>query len=224
MVPYYVLTLKNFDTSLQEYSNNQQVGFENMRDCDAITKFSKTSIQILSGYIKYDLISESISKKKGRAYGYTDPFEQFISIDENLFYYCKTNNILIFKSPKDVFSNFIRCFKRDIVLKFDKIDVDFDDIISNANAIGIQGMWLGKIPDLHINALGLLGNKIESSEQYKDLKAQGAVVSNLTIIYNYNGIQEKIMITKDGGIILYHRKEESDALELVRDVYEKLFL
>lgn len=224
MIPYYILKSDSFNISLSDYSTSQQSSINSISDCEPVVKFHKLDSQIITGYTKYNLVSESISNKKGRAYGHDYPFEQFISIDENLLYYNSDNKILIFKSSKDVFINFVRAFKKDSYLKFEKIEVDFERIISNANAIGVEGMWLGEIPDININALALLGKRVESSEQYKELKKHGAKISNLTIIYNFKNKQEKIMITKDGGIILYHRREETYALELVRDAYEKLFI
>lgn len=223
MIPYYILKSDTFDTSLSNHSTSQQSCMDAYGDCEPSVKFNKLDKQIITGYTQYSLISESISKRKGRAYGHDYPFEQFISIDENFFYYNSYNQILIFKSSRSIFSNFTRAFKKDPLLKFEKIEVDFERVIGNANSIGVEGMWLGEIPDININALALLGSKVESSQKYKELKEQGAQISNLTIIYNFKDKQEKIMITKDGGIILYHHREETYALELVRDVYEKLF-
>lgn len=222
MVPYYILTTSNFKENVDFHSSSQQAKLESLGDEEPTVSFRKSSIQIIDGYSKYTLTSEFLSEQKGRAYGNKDIFESFISINEDIFYFHKKENVLIFNSKKEVFLNFFKQFKKDVLVSPSKIDVKFDNIITNAKALGVQGIWLGKIPDIHINALALLGNKVESSEQYKDLRQQGAEISNLTIIYEFNNKQEKVMLTKDGGIIFYHHLTETYALELALDIYKNL--
>ncbi|CEO06006.1 Uncharacterised protein [[Clostridium] sordellii] len=222
MVPYYILTTSNFKESIDIYSSSQQAKLESLGDEEPTVSFRKSSKQMIDGYNKYTLTSEFLSEQKGRAYGKKDVFESFISINEDVFYFHKKENVLIFKSRKEVFLNFYKHFKKDVTISPDKINVEFDSIINNAKALGVQGIWLGKIPDVHINALALLGNKVESSEQYKDLRKQGAEISNITIIYEFNNKQEKVMLTKDGGIIFYHHLDETYALNLALDIYRNL--
>ena len=83
-------------------------------------------------------------------------------------------------------------------------------------------MWLGDYPDININSMYLIGHKIEDSTQYQQLINQGVTITNITILYDFNDDIEKIMITKDGGIIIYRQIDETDALLLVQDVCNKL--
>lgn len=223
MKPYYILEINEFDYDKNEYSTNSQQGIDGIRDNTPTTSFNKRELQILKGFTKYDLTCETSLSKKGRAYGRDDIFERFILIDESAFYASQKHNILILSSRKDIFNKFYNDFKGNKSFIFSKIEVIFKDIIKNRKSLGIQGVWLGEIPDeVNVNTLSMFGCSIEDSTRYNQLLQDGAEIKNLSLVYDYKGNQERIMITKDGGVILYKSLEESDALLLIEDVYTKL--
>ena len=220
MDPYYILKCNAFNLETNEYNTRSQLGIDTVKDNAPHTSFRKKDHQIIDGFIKYDLTCETELKKKGRAYGVDDIFQKFIIIDEDTFYYNINNELLILRSNKEVFYKFFNDMKDNKKYSLEKINVDFDNIINNRYSLGIQGIWLGQIPDeINVTTLSMFGCNIEDSNKYNQLLKEGAKIKNLSIIYNYNGNQERIMITKYGGIILYRSMDESDALLLVEDVY-----
>lgn len=222
MYPYYILIPDKFNHRLNSYSTDSQSTILGTVNIDPITKFKKHNQQIIDKYTKYDLTCETLKKQKGRAYGHPDTFDQWIYIVDKCFYYSHDHEVLFLSTPKEIFNKFHKDFTKDDIFSFSKLDVDFKSIIQNQYSHGIEGIWLGKVPDIHISALLLLGNKIESSSNYQEFLQQGSEITNLSIIYNYQGTQEKIMITKDGGIILYKQKDETDALLLIEDIFNNL--
>ncbi|WP_353096402.1 hypothetical protein [Tissierella praeacuta] len=223
MKPYYVLRANDFNSNIDNYSTSSQRGVDGLQDNAPHTSFSKKDMQILKGFIKYDLTCETEYKKKGRAYGVDDIFDRFILIEENLFYYDQENEILILSSNKDVFNKFYNDMKDRKNFSVEKIEVNFQEIIKNINALGIQGIWLGEIPDeINVTTLSMFGFNIEDSDKYNQLLKEGAKIKNLSLVYDYRGTQERIMITRDGGVILYKSMEESEALLLVKDVYTNM--
>lgn len=226
MIPYYILEIQKFDINIDQYSTPSQTGITDVKDRIPSISFKKQSNQIIDSFIKYDLCCETLHNQKGRAYGIDKIFEQFILISEKVFYYSYNRNFLIISASKEVFNNFSKQFcnpkkNSDIILK--KLDVDFDHIIENQASLGIEGVWLGDYADVNIESLYLMGNKIEDSTQYQQFRNSGAKIKNITIVYKNNQNREKIMITKEGGIILYHQIDETDILKLIVNIYENLF-
>lgn len=227
MIPYYILNIEKFNMHIKEFEVPCQLTIVGVKDRPPTIRYAVKDNQILKEYIKYDLTCEIAHNQKGRAYNTERIFQGFILIKEKIFYYSKHENIIIMSAPKDVFLNFVKIFSDDkkmYPLKIKKIDVDFLYIINNQYSKGIQGVWLGDYPDTNIDSLYLIGRKIENSEQYHMLLEKGATIRNLTILYNFNGKTEKIMVTKEGGIVLYKDVAETDALTLIEDIYKKLFV
>lgn len=226
MIPYYLLKVDRIDESLNKISSYTQIGIDGIKDNEPSVILKKKDTQIINNFIKYDVICEIQHKHKGRAYGVEEIFERFILIHEKTLYYNANNNLIILSASKDVFSQFIKKFSlaNNAHLKITKTQVDFQYIINNQYSKGLKGVWLGDYPDININSMYLMGNKIENSTQYKQLIDKGATIKNLTILYNYNNVTEKIMITKDGGIILYRQMDENDFLPLLIDIYNKLIV
>lgn len=225
MYPYYILNTNNFQNLIGGYTLPTQCTLDQVVQKDPSVSFLKKEIQNISNHIKYDLICESKKVQKGRAYNSDIIFDYFISIDEKNAYFNTINNTFIVVSSRSVFNSFYKSFSKtsgNIKNVFSKVDVNFSKIIENQNHLGLQGVWLGDYGDNNIDSLYLIGNKIEDSSQYKQLIARGATVSNVTIAYNYMSNLYKIMLTKDGGIVLYSKLDISDALPLIQDIYDKL--
>lgn len=225
MVPYYITKFTNFPIDTLSFSTNPQQRLDEAIDGTTGITFTRRQTQELSHYIKYDLTGEVLTKQKGRAYGKHELFNQCILLEEDTFYMPHNKDFLIVSASKEMFLKFVKdvnSLKQDS-FRLNTIDVDFESIISNQHSSGVLGIWLGKLPDIEINALGMMGNKLETSTQYRELRNKGATITNLTIVFEYLGQQEKIMITKNGGIILYSAMDESDALPFITSVHETLF-
>lgn len=225
MYPYYILNTNNFHSLMGGYSLPVQGTLDEVIPKDPSVSFFKKDIQNITNHIKYDLKCESKKTQKGRAYNSDVVFDYFISIDEKNAYFNVINNTFIVVSSRNVFNNFYRSFSKsnaNIKNVFSKICVDFIKIIDNQNHLGLQGVWLGDYGDNNIDALYLIGNKIEDSSQYQQLIAKGATISNVTIVYNYMNTLHKIMLTRDGGVVLYNKLDPSDALPLIQDIYNTL--
>ncbi len=224
MDAFYILRINKFNTASQSYVNTQQTAMEGIYDdCPTITFEQIHNLTISNKtLIKYDLTTEKSVRQKGRALGSNTTFEQFISINESCFYYYKHLNIIILHCSKDVFNQFYKAFKDHYDFEFKKVSVDFDYIITNQRLLGIEGIWLGKIDDINISSLLLLGNNVEDSMKYRELRAEGAEISNITMIYDFDNQQKKVMITKDGGVVFYTKEIETNALLIIEHIYETL--
>lgn len=223
MQAFYVIKAPVFnDTNLD--SQSQQIAFNNVKDTSPGISFKKDSNQPINDILRYKLNCETLVKKRGRAYYDERIFEQFILIEDTHFYYDKKLSLLLFSCNKDIFNTYIKRYSTDPNIRLTKIDIDFERIIRNQKQLGIKGIWLGKIPDENLSALAFLGPDVITSTQYQNIKSNGAQISNLTLIYDYKDEQKTIMITKDGGIILYHHEEETDAISLVKDIYTNLLV
>ncbi|MFQ9979590.1 hypothetical protein [Clostridium cadaveris] len=221
MQPYYIIKSNLFnDDSLD--SSSQQLALHGIENNAPCLSFNKTIKQPIKDIIKYKLNCETLVNKRGRAYYSEKIFEQFILIEDSNFYYSKKQNLLIFHCNKDTFNTYVKKYSTDPQIKLEKITVDFERIIRDQKQLGIKGIWLGKIPDDNLKALAFLGPNVITSDQYKTIKSNGGEISNLTLIYDYLGEQKTVMITKDSGIILYCKEEETDAIDLVQDVYKNL--
>lgn len=225
MFPYYILKVIDFNKGNFCFNTEYQLGINNVANDGPKTKFEKKEQQILKDFIKYDFSCEMEQNCKGRAFGEERIFEKFILIKEDVFYLSKTNNILIMASNKKTFNKFYKDMQPFKKYSFEKIDINFNKIVKNIKSLGIQSVWLGKLPnDVNVTTLSMYGYNIEDSVKYDQLLKSGAEIKNLSLIYDYNKNQERIMITKEGGVILYRDMDESDALLLIEDVYNNLIL
>lgn len=225
MYPYYIFNVKKFNTNSTHFSTSYQLGISSVENNAPKTSFKKRENQILEKFIKYDFSCEVEQIAKGRAYGEDKIFEKFILIKEDVFYLSKTNDILIMSSNKQVFNKFFKDMKDNEEYSLSKIDINFNNIVKNIKSLGIQSVWLGEIPnDINVTTLSMYGVNLEDSAKYNQLLKSGAEIKNLSLLYDYNEKQESIMVTKEGGVILYRNMDESDALLLVEDVYKNMLL
>ena len=225
VVPYYLLVSKDFNPDkIDTLSSNSQLGMNAVSDDTPYSCFSKSTAKEIDGFKKYDLVTETLKRQKGRAYGKSDVFQNFILIKEDLMFFNPENNLLILSTSKDNFHHFTRRFENNNSFTFETILIDFSSIINNALNLSTDGVWLGSLKNANINAVGLMGHKVQDSNEYQRYIETGAEITNISFVYDYQGQQEKIMISKDGGIILYQSKPLTNALNLVLDVYKKMLL
>lgn len=225
MIPYYLLKSKDFDgRKIHNINSNSQYGMDGSKDDSPSSVIKRSSAKKIPGYIIYDLITEKLKKQKGRAYGKPDIFQDFILIKEDTLYFNKANNLLILSTSKDNFYRFIKRFDGNGYFTFQSVSINFSDIIDNALNLGTDGVWLGDLNNTNLNAVGLMGHRVQNSYEYQQYIDEGANITNISFIYDYNGQQEKIMISREGGVILYSSKPSIDALSIIIDVYNKMLI
>lgn len=225
MVPYYLLKSADFNPKKIKILNSEaQTGIENILDDAPLSAIEKSSSQCIKNFICYNLKTEILKRQKGRAFGCNDIFENFILIKDDTMYFYKNENLLILCTSKENFIKFTKRFETNEYFTFDTLHIDFSTIIDNAHNLGTDSVWLGNLDNAHLHSVGLMGYKVQNSDEYREHIANGASVTNISFIYNFKGQQERIMISKDGGIILYSSKLAKNALELVIDVYKKMLL
>lgn len=225
MIPYYLLLSKDFNPNkIKSFSSNSQKGLEKLANDTPLSSFQLNLSLQIQGYTTYDLKTEVLKRQKGRAYGNPDIFQDFILIKEDYMFYNKTHNLLILSTSKDNFYYFKKRCKGNNVFTCSSIDINFSTIIDNVQNLGTDGIWLGELGNTNINAVGLMGHRVQDSTEYQQYIDTGAKITNMSFIYDFNGKQEKVMISKEGGVILYQTKKIEDALDLVIDVYEKMLL
>lgn len=219
MQPYYILEM-NYYTKVNTLLSGQQIALQRFND-SPIVELNLINDSIINKYDKYKMTSENIEKLTGRAYGNSEPFEEFISINYSDVYYSYDTNCMYFHSKKQLFNQFEKLFKRAVEMNYKKVNIDFKNIIDNQNSLDIKGIWFGNLLDTNVRSLLLMGNKVEESTKYQDLLNEGQV-TNVTIVYKYNNEHLKIMITKDGGVIFYDNIAETDALIALDHIYKNL--
>lgn len=231
MKPYYVLETERFDTNKKEFNSGSQMKLDKINnntiyDFEPIAKLIKMDehLQNIDNTIKYNLIVEIEEEKRGRIYGIPGYFDRWIFQNESKAFFLKRNELLILSCNKDSFLEFYNKMTNNSIITLNKLSVDFEKIIENRHSLGIQSIWLTDIPnDVNITSLGIHGNRIEDTNQYNQLKAAGAKITNISICYHYIDKTYPIMITNQGGIILYEYLEDSNALPLIENIYENLF-
>lgn len=219
MEPYYILKVKHF-TDVQQLSSVQQIGFDNVYDDEPSASLIKKGDSI-KNYIKYELTCENIENVRGRACGTSDIFEQFISIRSSYVYYSSLLNCMFFHSKRAHFNQFCKTFDKAVEISYNKLSIDFKQIIDNQNSLNIRGIWFGNLLDANVHSLHLMGNKVENSDKYQKLLEEGDI-KNITLVYDYKGKDVKIMVTQDGGIIFYDKITETDALKTLEYIYTNL--
>lgn len=225
MKPYYILKSNYFNTELKELSSHNQLGIPKVMDDKPLVKITKHKKQSISDYLKYNLYSECKVKIKGRAYGYDEIFNYMIQIFDNQLYYNIKDDLLYLCCPKDVFNSFCKLLKNNKEINFNLINVDFQRIIDNQKDLNIQAIWLDNVQnDITVNAISLIGNRLENSSKYIELLNEGCNITNISIVYKYLDKQKKIMITRDGGVVFYDNVPETEAIEITNDIYHNLFL
>lgn len=218
MEPYYILKTNNY-TKFDRINSPQQMALPPIDCTPKIDLVFNNSI--IYNFDKYKMTSENIEKLKGRAYGNLEPFDEFISINYSDVYYSHNTNCLYFHSKKQFFNQFEKTFRNSSEISYNKINIDFKEIINNQNALDIKGIWFGNLLDANVRSQVLMGNKVDASNKYLELLNEGDI-TNLTLIYQYKDEQLKIMITKDGGVIFYDKLEETDALMALDYIYSNL--
>ncbi|WP_460293763.1 hypothetical protein [Clostridium tertium] len=219
MQPYYILKTEHY-TQVPNLSSGQQIAFPSYNDTPKVELNKVTDIKI-NNYDKYKMTNENVEKIRGRAYGNSEPFEEFISINYSDVYYSYDTKCLYFHSKKQLFNQFVKSFKKSVEVSYKTLTIDFKNIIDNQNSLDIKGIWFGNLLDTNVHSLLLMGNKVEESTKYQDLLNEGQV-TNVTIVYKYNNKHLKIMITKDGGVIFYDNIAETDALIALDHIYKNL--
>lgn len=225
MKPYYVLKKTKFNELLLERSSNTQIDIIDEKYKDPFSSFNRNSMGDLESYVRYDFKTEKKKNQLCRRVGDPEPYEEFIEIFQNCFYLPKLyHDIIIIDAPRQVYQSLLHDFKRDEEFQFEKIAVDFDYIITENSNLGVQAIWLGGLKDANLNTVQLYGNNVNHSLDYQQYLLNGAEIKNLTIFYEYKESQYKIMITRDGGVILFKAPpSDMDALDLICDVNLKLF-
>lgn len=225
MIPYYLLSSDNFNAKkIKQLSSTSQRGLDTVSDDAPISSITKNTETNFQGYTCYNLVTETEKHQKGRAYGKDEFFESFILVKNDYMFHNKTNKLLILSTSKSNFNLFNRRFKNNTTFKFNTVNVDFPSLIHNVLNMSTDGVWLGNLDNVNLNSIGLIGREVQDSSEFQKLIECGANITNISLIFNNNGIQEKIMITKDGGIILYQSKDLKDDLNLVVKIYKEMLL
>lgn len=223
MYSYYVLRIEKFNYELESYDTTQQQVLPGNGLAKPRTTFKKKENQQIKDFVKYEFKCEMEKRGKIRVYGHEEFFEKFIQVEEEAFYINRDLSILIVSANKKTCQKLIKDLNEQKIFDLKKLEFDFHRIINDVNSLGIDSVWIGRIPDeINVNVLSLHGQRVENSTNYNALLRSGAEIQNLSVVYDFQDKQEKVMFTKESGVILYNKKDETDALLLVKDLYEKV--
>lgn len=225
MLPYYLLYSTDFNPDvIHELSSGSQIGIKSLTDDTPYSSIIKSDIQEFPDYITYNLKTETLKKQKGRAYGQTISFDSFILIKNDLMFFNADNNLLLISTSKDNFNKFTKRFANNTSFNFSTVSVNFKSILDSPLNLSTDSLWLDIRESINLNAVGLMGHEVRVSNDFQKYLESGAEITNISFSYNYNGTPVKIMISKDGGIILFQSKPTPEDLPLTIDVYKKMLL
>jgi len=76
----------------------------------------------------------------------------------------------------------------------------------------IRGAWFGSIRMPNISSAGVFGHHVDQSEEFQHAESVGEL-KNLLIELELDGLTHQVMITADGGIVLYHAYQTDEECE-----------
>lgn len=150
-------------------------------------------------------------------------FDEFFEPVDFSAFHGNRDKIVIFSAAKDVCRGVYRnVSKSSAEVKLLEMTVDFGAVLERVPFTAFQGAWFRKVSP-KISAAGLHGDDIQSDRWFKRLLVEGEL-SNLTLFWELDGVQHKIMITKSAAVVFVHDFNSDQGIELTvaMDVYERL--
>jgi hypothetical protein len=137
-----------------------------------------------------------------------------------LAYLDRSRNIVILPQPKRICKKiFVNLNTLDGVLLVE-MEVDFQAL--HKQCPECYGAWFRNL-STRVNVAGVTGNQIQEDELFKQLKKTGEL-SNVTIPWQYEELEHRLMITKDATLILQKAYNDNQTLELnvIIDAFDRL--
>lgn len=135
-------------------------------------------------------------------------------------YFHQSLNLMFFEAPKKVCRGVINHLReKPCGLDLSEVEVDFSKILQLKSEY--LGAWFRGVSS-RVQAAGLSGNQIQDDNLFKNLQ-QVAVMSNVTIPWEYNGVEHHVMVTSRGGVVLIQNYQDIGIeLQLVMDIQDRL--
>lgn len=197
----------------QEWRSTTQLGLPDSEADDTIS----TTIRFLGlsdhpHFLKYFVKHETTQNQKVR-------FEnkernQVIFVEEFHLYIPKNFSYLYAQTKRQISNEMlkrIRSSKDDFV--YTNREVDLQEMKTQLMS-DIRGGWFRDLDIANVQAAALFGSTVGGSDDWKRYENSGKI-SALVFELSYKGTQNSVIISHNGGIIVYQNMNENDVLEFV---------
>lgn len=118
-------------------------------------------------------------------------------------------------TKKKVAHDFVRRMNREErVFQLDATQIDFECL--RPRLTYITGAWFGSMRAANLSTTGLFGHHVDQSDEFRHAESTGELKNLLVEVVDDGGLAHSVMITADGGIILYRTYQtEDDELSVV---------
>lgn len=190
------------------------------------TRVAISSAHSVSGFIRYDVFHEFLVRLQylGRARG--REFREFVSPYKfRMFITESTSNgtfrPLLIRTKKKVASDFVTRVNNTIPgFTARPTVVDFASLRPRLTLI--RGAWFGSMRQRNISATGVFGHQVDQSDEFRHAESIGEL-RNIIIELEIDGGTHTVMLSIDGGIVLYNVYEnEGEELEIVCGIMSNL--
>lgn len=149
-------------------------------------------------------------------------FSEYLEPVDFAAYLDRTRGIMIFQAPKKTCRGVLdHLRKSDCGVNLSEMKVDFGRVFELQPEY--RGAWFKRVSS-RVRSAGLSGDMIQDDELFKYLSQIGSM-SNVTIPWEFRGLEHDIMITTGGAAVLVQRFNEiSLELNLVVDVHDRLLV
>lgn len=164
----------------------------------------------------YGLIKTVIDSKRR-----TLDFTEYLEPVDFQAYHATHEKLMIFQAPKKVCRGvLVNLRSGDCGIQLVEMSVDFAKVLEICSEY--QGAWFRGVSS-RVRAAGIHGEQIQHDALFKKLLKDGEL-SNVTIPWEMDGAEHRIMITAIGGVVLVQDYKANQGLELkiVMDVLARL--
>jgi hypothetical protein len=137
-----------------------------------------------------------------------------------LAYLDRSRKIIILPQPKRICKKVFLNLNTIDDVSLEDMEVDFQET-HKQNPV-YYNAWFRNL-SANVNTVGVAGNQIQEDNIFKHLQKTGEL-SNVTILWQYGGVEHRLMISRDGALILQKAYNDNQMLELtvILDAFDRL--
>lgn len=112
-------------------------------------------------------------------------------------------------TKKKVAHDFVRRMnKEEPGFQLEYTHVDFDCL--RPRLTYVKGAWFGSMRAANLSTTGLFGHRVDQSEEFRHAESAGELRNLLVEVVDESELAHSVMVTGDGGIILYRSYQTED--------------
>jgi hypothetical protein len=230
MNPYQFYRIRGEITNFPDISMASQLSLLSGLSRSASTSFRTISNDYILGLQRIEVKHERLVHTFGRTTSYLDgnpheiTFSEFLESRDFDAYYHPREKVLMFHAPKEVCKSTHKAIKNSrpftstLTVEYEAFDFSrARDLFERYLAA-----WF-HLPSANVSSAGLIGTDVENNEHFEQFALEGEL-TNIVILFEYDGTKHKVMLTKHSGVVLYTNfNDPSYELGLLLKVYETFF-